>query len=76
MEKIDFASYAKLSGLKAPASEGNFAIKIDEGRLSDMIKRALALPENEYYGLQIVYEQGLLWKKEMLALADRPDFPK
>ena len=76
MQSIDFDSYAKLSGLKAPAAKGNFAIKIDEGRLSDMIKRALALPDNEYYGLTITYDDGLLWEKDMKKIAARPDFPK
>ena len=76
MKKFDFDSYATLSGLKAPAAKGNFVIKIDEGRLSDMIKRALALPDNEYYGLTIKYDDGLLWEKDMKRIAAHPDFPK
>ena len=51
-------------------------MKIAEGKLSDMIKRALALSDLEYHGLTISHDGPMLKKKNMKEISQRPDFPK
>jgi hypothetical protein len=76
MDTINFDSFATLHGYKMPHVPGDRGMKIAEGKLSDMIKRALALSDLEYHGLTISHDGPMLKKKDMKEISQRPDFPK
>jgi hypothetical protein len=74
-KSINFGAFATLPGYKLPNASGDQGMKISEGKLSDMVKHALALSEREYHGLSIRHDGPLLHKQDMEELTRRPDFP-
>jgi hypothetical protein len=75
-KNIDYGAFAILRGYKLPHVSGDRGMKIAEGKLSDMVKRALALSDREYHGLSITHDGPLLHRKDMEDLRNRLDFPK
>ena len=76
MNTINYESLAILRGYNSSGVLGGNGLIIDEGKLSDMINRALALPKREYHGLTITFDDSLLKRNDIEEMFKRKDFPR